>query len=283
MSTVQGLHTRVNLKNGDIFYGYATQVDDDGSISLEKAKRCFMSGRVSEYAFMKVPGHSVLDYYPTVEEQPSSTVTGIATQTTQSAQHQEQSPIPPLPLSGGHAFPPPPPPPAPASDSQENVNCATPRNSSTSYPETCLSSSSNQQSSFVDPAIISISSTDAQEKKLGLDKRAKSIKAKRTLILWHTRTPWILLQRRLLNPKNQSVATKTSSNNNNNNNNRLPGDLLEKIMMDRPNQSNHLPNRKMERSKHLKSNNSNNSNILNNNPINKKNKQRNNSHPSNNM
>lgn len=38
MSTVQGLHTRVNLKNGDVFYGIATQVDDDGSISLENGK-----------------------------------------------------------------------------------------------------------------------------------------------------------------------------------------------------------------------------------------------------
>jgi hypothetical protein len=38
MSSVQGLHTRVNLKNGDVFYGIATQVDDDGSISLEQGK-----------------------------------------------------------------------------------------------------------------------------------------------------------------------------------------------------------------------------------------------------
>ncbi|CAO3586964.1 unnamed protein product [Absidia cylindrospora] len=145
MVNLQGLDVCVNLKNGDVIYGIVTDMDgEDGSISLEKVERCFTSGRKSNYPFMKIPGHIILNYNPKT-----------ATETPRQQQQQQPS---------AHVS-------QPSSTSDFNAPAPAPASEATGAPTipSLDNQASPQKSTFVDPAIISITS----EKKLVTEKRTK--------------------------------------------------------------------------------------------------------------
>ncbi|KAI9308921.1 hypothetical protein BJ944DRAFT_285007 [Cunninghamella echinulata] len=194
MANIIGQYVQVNLNNQDIIYGKLSSVDpEDKTLSLENVKRCFSSGRKSEYPFMKVPGHMIQNYVVASSEESS-----------ENTQQQQQYPISP--------------PDPPKVDPTQQVNTGPP-------PPTVNSKSTKP--TFNDPAIITLvtgnQQTTNETKQTKEAKEAKETKSKKQ----HNNTAKsnknkkeivISVENKKESSPKQTKFNNTSSNNNNTNN-----------------------------------------------------------------
>ncbi|CAO3652860.1 unnamed protein product [Cunninghamella blakesleeana] len=196
MANIIGQYVQVQLRNKMLFLVILPSIDsEDNSLSLENVKRCFASGRKSDYPFMKVPGHMIQNYEVTTPEGSSDTL----------ASH-------------------PPPPSLPSSATEPNTTQIIHPTQVKSEPP--VTSNQQPKPTFTDPAIITMVAGNPQTVTAPTDKKDTKSKKQNNQTTPSNKNNKKEIVISIENKKESSSSNKSfkpnnnnNSNNNNNNNN----------------------------------------------------------------